>query len=202
MPLKASKINDKIILVRADSQDELGSTFLRFQEHYESPEWKGKIFTIGQLRSWYSEKYGADTYEKDWSGFNIPSHVLEPFKNGLFDPLTDQEKEFISLFKYRCDRFYIIGAQDDDSTLDHEICHGLYYTSEPYKRAVDEVLADKRLYPVYKMVKSMMYHKSVWDDEVHAYASADFDYLIEKGIEVPDDLHKKLRKIKNRFMKK
>ena len=68
MSLHIKKITDKIILVSADSQEELNRTFLRFQEHYESPEWKGKIFTDGQFRAWYSEKYGANTYERDWSG--------------------------------------------------------------------------------------------------------------------------------------
>jgi hypothetical protein len=63
--LHVEVLTSKIVLLKARSQQELGRTFLRFQEHYESPEWKGKVFTIGQIRAWYAETYGADTYERD-----------------------------------------------------------------------------------------------------------------------------------------
>ena len=32
-----------------DSQYQLAEAFLRFQEHYESPEFKDKVFTYGQV---------------------------------------------------------------------------------------------------------------------------------------------------------
>ena len=53
---------------------------MRFQEHYESPEFTGTVFTVGAFRKWYAETYGAFTYASDWSGFNIPGTVLEPFR--------------------------------------------------------------------------------------------------------------------------
>ena len=122
------------VWICADSQEELGRTFIRFQEYYESPnpEFKGKIFTLGMVRQWYSIKYGADTYHHDWTGFNFPSKVLIPFKQGLFDPLTTEETELLNLFKYRNDHFYIMGAQNVE-TLRHELSHALYDSNIKYK---------------------------------------------------------------------
>ena len=102
------------VWVWADSQEELGLTFMCFQEYYEStnPAFKNNIFTLGQLKRWYSETYGANNYQTTWVGFNFPSKVLIPFKEGLFDPLITEEKRLLDLFKYRSDDFYIIGAQN------------------------------------------------------------------------------------------
>lgn len=200
--LKADKITDQIMLVSTDTQEALGLMFLRFQEYYESPEWRGKIFTLGQFRAWYSSYAGQNSYQKDWTGFNIPSYVLVPFIQGLFDPLTPAEQEFLELFRYRQDRFYIIGAQaGDPETLDHEICHGLYYTNDKYRSAVDRVLEEDRqiLLPVRRAIKDMMYHPEVIDDEVHAYTSVGTNDL--EGVIFPQSTHRALRKIKNRYYK-
>jgi hypothetical protein len=129
------------VWVWADSQEELGLTFMRFQEHYEStnPEFRGKIFTQGQLKRWYSETYGSNSYHNHWVGFNFPSKVLIPFKEGLFDPLTSEEQSLVDLFKYRNDNFYIIGAQNS-ATLRHELAHALYASSTKYCEEINKFL--------------------------------------------------------------
>lgn len=202
--LVTTSIAKDIVRIRATSQHELSETFLRFQEHYESPEWRGKIFTVGQFRAWYSREHGANTYERDWSGYNIPSYVLEPFVRGLFDPLTPAENALVNLFRFRDGRFYIIGSQDDD-TLDHEECHALYYVSEAYRAAVDAVLGRHaaELAPVERCVRRMMYHPSVVPDEVHAYVSeGDEDWFLENRLEFPKRVHAKLRALKAAHMKR
>lgn len=203
--MRVKQINKAISLVQADSPETLARIFLRFQEHYESPEWKGKIFTIGQFREWYSTKYGQNSYETDWSGFNIPSYVLEPFIKGLFDPLTALEQELVDFFKYRTDKFYIIGAQEENhSALEHEICHALFYTDETYRNAVQKLLKTykRHLKDVYAYVSSMMYHQSVWDDEVHAYVSADPKHLEDEGVSFPNELHKRLVTLKKKHIER
>jgi hypothetical protein len=196
------QVAPSIVLVKAPSQRELGDTFLRFQEHYESPEWCGKVFTAGQIRAWYSEKYGADTYSEDWTGFNFPSHILDKFKQGLFDPVTAGEQELLDLFRRRNDKFYIIGAQNDE-VLDHETCHGLYYTNNGYRAAVDKVLKvnHDELAPVRKVISGLMYHPSVIQDEVHAWVSSSLEELADLGVSPPMHVHKALRAIKEKFYK-
>ena len=166
------------VWVTADSQEELGLTFMRFQEHYESanPKFRDNIFTIGQLRHWYSETYGANNYHSTWVGFNFPSKVLIPFKEGLFDPLTIEENRLLDLFRYRKDSFYIIGAQNN-ATLRHELAHALYASNEQYKREIDNFI--KKYTNKFKKLSNILlkkgYCKEVINDEIQAYITDNDD---------------------------
>lgn len=166
------------VWVWADSQDELGLTFMRFQEHYESPnpDFKSKIFTQGQLKRWYSETYGSNSYHSHWVGFNFPSSVLTPFKDGLFDPLTSEEKRLLDLFKYRQDKFYIIGAQNNN-VLRHELSHALYASNPKYKEAIDKfVIRNKnKLKKTIQYLSDKGYCKDVINDELQAYITDNED---------------------------
>jgi hypothetical protein len=141
--LKIKKQPYNSVLISASNQQELAESFMRFQEHYESPHWADKIFTIGQFKKWYSEEYGGDTYHIDWRGFNFPSTVLKPFMEGLFDPLTDNEKSILDFFKYRKDNFYIIGSNSDD-VLEHELRHAFYNFNINYKNEVNKFIEDNK----------------------------------------------------------
>lgn len=169
------------VWVWADSQAELNRSFMRFTEYYESPnpEFRGKIFTIGQLKRWYSITYGADTYHVDWSGFNIPSKVLNPFIDGLFDPLTDEEQNLLDLFKYRDDNFYIIGAQNN-SVLRHELSHALYSNNTGYKKEIDRYILKNKKYltKTSKYILEKGYCKEVLNDELQAYITDNDDEFI------------------------
>jgi len=168
----------KSVWVWADSQEELGLTFMRFQEHYESAsqEFRGKIFTLGQLKRWYSETYGANNYHTTWIGFNFPSKVLIPFREGLFDPLTIEEQRLLDLFKYRSDNFYIIGAQSA-ITLRHELSHALYASNDKYRNEINKFL-DKnknKLKTTAKYILDKGYCEDVLYDEIQAYITDNDD---------------------------
>lgn len=171
------------VWICADSQEELGNTFIRFQEHYESPnkDFRNKIFTAGQVRSWYSTQYGADTYHHDWTGFNFPSNVLLPFRQGLFDPLTTEEKNLLDLLKYRYDHFYIIGAQNQ-SVLRHELAHALYAYCVKYKVSIDQLCHKykKDLKQTAQYILDKGYDKSVINDEIQAYVTDNDDEFVKK----------------------
>lgn len=166
------------VWVWADSQDELGLTFMRFQEHYESAslDFRNKIFTLGQLKKWYSEEYGANNYHNTWVGFNFPSKVLIPFKEGLFDPLTAEEQRLLNLFKYRSDNFYIIGAQNT-SVLRHELSHALYSNNIKYKQEIDNFLNKNKnkIKQTLKYIKDKGYCDEVLFDEIQAYITDNDD---------------------------
>ena len=166
------------VWVSADSQEELGLTFMRFQEHYEStnPNFRNKIFTFGQLRHWYSETYGANNYQSTWIGFNFPSKVLVPFKEGLFDPLTIEESRLLDLLRYRHDDFYIIGAQTK-STLRHELSHALYASNPKYRKEINNFVTKhkKKLQKTIQYMLEKGYHKDVINDEIQAYITDNDD---------------------------
>jgi hypothetical protein len=168
----------KSVWVWADSQEELGLTFMRFQEHYESanPEFRDKIFTLGQLKRWYSETYGANNYHTTWVGFNFPSKVLIPFREGLFDPLTIEEQRLLDLFKYRNDNFYIIGAQNN-STLRHELSHALYASNVKYRDEINKFLNKNKnkLKQTSKYILNKGYCEEVLYDEIQAYITDNDD---------------------------
>lgn len=166
------------IWIWADSQDELGLTFMRPQEHYESvnKKFRNNIFTVGQLRNWYSETYGSNSYHIHWTGFNFPSKVLRPFKDGMFDPLTSEEQELLNLLKYRNDNFYIIGAQNKN-VLRHELAHALYATNPKYKLEIDKFIIKhkNKLSKTIKYLSDKGYCSDVIYDEIQAYVTDNED---------------------------
>lgn len=225
--LRIKKVTDDIILLNMDTQAEISELLIRFQEYYESPipEIRGKIFTLGYLKMMYSKstrtERGAFTYhdgnlfDGDWNGFNLPGWVIEPFAKGLFDPLTEGEVDVVELFKYRDDKFYIIGTHNedgDDYCLDHEILHGLFYTQPGYKEEVlsiiDRHAKDTFTYEAFAdMLREWGYDNSVMDDEIQAYVGADYEWLIEQGsmkrfeVTLPKEMHEEIQEVKERYFK-
>ena len=114
--MKITKITNDIIRVHYLEQEALTRAFCRLQESWESPneDFKNRPFTLGEYRVWYTQEMGAWTYYTDWNGFNMPSDALKPFIEGLFDPLTVEEKELVDALRYREGFYYVIGTHDDD----------------------------------------------------------------------------------------
>lgn len=191
--VRKSRIADGIFLLRFASQYELASTFLRFQEHYESNRFRNRVFTVEEYMDWYARTFGAFTYYQDWSGFNVPSSALAPFDAGQFDPLLRKEQRLLRLFRGEREPFYVIGIASD-ADLEHEIAHALWYTRPDYR---DAVLAAMRPYDtsaLEKRLASMGYHRHVLTDEVHAYLVAPGD-LLEPGKKRLAPLRRELRAI-------
>jgi hypothetical protein len=188
------------VWICADTQEELGRTFIRFQEFYESPnpDFKNKIFTCGQVRNWYSIKYGGDTYHHDWTGFNFPSRVLIPFKQGLFDPLTSEEIQLLDYFRYRHDDFYVIGAQNK-SVLRHELAHALYDHDITYKNKIDSLCSvyKKELSKSRHYILDKGYDESVLNDELQAYITDNDDEFIVAN--TPINILNKFNKTYNQY---
>lgn len=121
----------------------------------------------------------------------------------MFDPLTLGEQELLDLFRYRTDKYYVIGAQSAD-ILDHEECHALFHVNDAYRKKVLNLL-DKHEKDTASikdwLINENGYHHSVIMDEVHAYTSASRDLFEIHNISFPEELHKKLRKLKSQYMK-
>lgn len=207
------EVTKNVFHINFSSRYELTSTFLRFQEHFESPEFMGKMFTLNEYKKWYipnspkGKKTGKFTYFSDWGGFNIPSIILKPFYEGEFNPLSRKEKKLLNLFKHKKGKkFYIIGTFGNLKihTLKHEIAHGLFYTNEEYKKEVLGILKkiDKELRNKINnfLSNSGGYHHSVWLDETHAYLISDYEKLKKAGINIPSLL--KFSKELNKIFKK
>lgn len=157
-----------------DSQYLMASTFLRFQEYYESPKFRGKIFTLETYMDWYVKTNGNGefTYFNDWGGFNIPSEALIPFYQGKFDPLSRKEKILLRMFKKVQGEFYIIGTGrgERDGYKEHELVHALLNTDKAYSAKVSDCLDEFNTYYLRKKLEKMKYRKELVYDEINAYA--------------------------------
>jgi hypothetical protein len=200
--MKFKIIAPNIYWIDFNSQYQLASTFLRFQEHYESPEFKDKVFTLGQYREWYktTRTHGEFSYYRDWDGFNIPSYVFKPFINGLFDPLTAEEQELMFLLMRSGvdleNNFYLVGTHSGEiDVLDHEICHALYYTNPNYREHQDRLMAAYDLTDLHKVLMDMGYHRDLCKDEAQAYICTGFEE--SKGMSCPEQLKKAMISVKD-----
>lgn len=198
LKIKKTEIKKKIFLLEFENQYEITSTFLRFQEYYESPEFRGKVFTLKKFMEWYSKGKSSFSYYTDWNGFNIPSYVLRPFYEGKFDPLSEKEKQLLELFKNDSEPFYVIGihGKAEDSILKHEIAHGIFYNLPLYKKQVLEVI---RQFDTDEMRKELIekgYCNEVLDDEINAYAIATGKKFMAK---IPEKMKSELEKLFGQF---
>jgi hypothetical protein len=166
-----TKIADDVFLVRFKTQYELASTFLRFQEHFESRRFSGRIFTLEQFMDWYAKEFGNFTYFQDWSGFNVPSSVLTPFYQGKFDPLLEKEQRLLELFEKETGRFYVIGVSLPSSRGEiwHELAHALFFVRPEYKKAVVEALKTHDTSVLERNLYRAGYSRHVLKDEAHCY---------------------------------
>jgi|GEM_PF-791310 len=153
------------------TQHLLASTFLRFQEYYESPEFRDKTFDWEEFMDWYAERKGKFSYLEDWTGFNIPSYVFRPFRHGFFDPLTRKEATLLRMFEDVPEPFYVIGTTGDADleTSLHEIVHGLFFVDEAYRKEVEATLVRDELPRLRQALVKEGYHESVFTDEMNAY---------------------------------
>ncbi|MBI2064716.1 MAG: hypothetical protein HYT62_01540 [Candidatus Yanofskybacteria bacterium] len=179
--MQNSKAN--IYLIESKSRQDLAGMFMRFQEHYESPQFKGKAFTIEEFAHWYASKYGSFSYAKDWYGFNIPGTVLAPFRSGNFNPLTDKEKKLMELCKNAGENSYIIGvtpsAEYFKETVRHEFVHGAFYINSDYRKEVEACVKSQRIRPIDTGLKKMGYCDEVAIDETNAYVLVEPDTVQE-----------------------
>ena len=147
--MRVEEIISEIYDVHFNKCRDLAETFLRFQEYYENPHFRGKFFSMDEFKEWYiansphCEKTGRFTYYEDWDGFNVPSTILRPFYHGEFDPLTVPEKRLLDKFEAKIgDRFYLIGTHGKACAVaqKHEISHGLFFNNPNYRRQVLRVV--------------------------------------------------------------
>jgi hypothetical protein len=199
--LKLNQHTDLIWSITSEKKEVIARTFIRFQEFYENPVFKGKKgFTVADIEQWWTKKCEdekeAEDYYSYWSGFNIPGWVIFEFlKTKSFHPLTELEQEMIDLLEVipakDLANGIILGVGDDtDDVFDHEFAHGLYSTNKAYNhRQLDNLWDLEKYHPkVYAKFKQELldlgYHESVIQDEIHAYCSTYVWYLTKEYSEI------------------
>jgi hypothetical protein len=190
--IQVCEILPKVFHLKFETQEALMRHFVRFQEHYESanPMFRKKAFTLEEFQSWYSSFYGAWTYYEDWSGCNVPGFIFEKFREGIFNPLREEEETILSLLPPKAD-FYVIGTcTDKDDALDHEIAHAFFYTNQEYRLGMTQLVQHyySELADLFTHLKKIGYGDNVIVDEAQAYLSTEEGYLKEEGVKVSNSI--------------
>jgi hypothetical protein len=217
---KLKKIYQGIYLVTIKDQYDLGMTFCRLQEFYESPikEIRGKSFSMTYFQRLYAKRHGhgAFTYPRDWAGFNIPDSAIKSFMStafedwgNLYDNTIEEIHESITLQHSEDDAskpYYIIAAEPKHKeTIEHELCHALYYLNPTYRTNVDVILSELNCVTLANFrahLLKMGYSKSVMLDEINAYACIDPDHvtdMVKMNKKESKNFHMVQRKLKSLF---
>jgi hypothetical protein len=151
---------------------DLAFHFMRFQEHYESPGFKGTLFSWAQYVAWYKRVRGAFSYADDWGGFNLPGTILTPFRQGAFDPLTRRERALLQALAAVRPQDYVIGTLDDDpEALAHELAHAFWHLDGAYRAQAQAILAGGDYTRQHaRLAEGEGYDPMVYDDEIQACA--------------------------------
>ena len=187
--MRLKQVAPRVYLVTFKDRHTLGMTFLRCQEYYESPKFRGEFFKLFDYIDWYSRyqsKDGTFSYTKDLLGFNVPGHVVHTVVNMLHDSVYDLStkydeimyKIYKKLYTRHGENFYLIGVSEEGSkggqVIEHETAHGLYSTDIKYRVEMSILLKSlprdikKRLH---RLLSKMGYHRHTQLDEIHAYLS-------------------------------
>lgn len=199
MNIKGSIIMPHVFLLEFDNQYDLAMTFVRLQEFYESPKFKGKYFTLEEYMDYWSKEFGRGsfTYPSVWAGFNIPGKVYEDWRNTLYSFEEGRPRELILMevirnlvFKeygsrihdasFNYNEIYIIGTykRDDQRSLEHEVAHALYYLYPKYRKTCNKLinqLPKTMVNEASKKLLKMGYDKKVVKDEIQAYLSTELN---------------------------
>jgi hypothetical protein len=188
---KVKEIKPFIYGVEVDDDYDRAMLFCRYQEFYESPykKFRGKRFTWMEYMRHYklAWKKRTFTYPDDWSGYNIPSNVMDK-ANNIFYKDTEYDVIMNDIYFYcaidsqnknngtKCN-WYLIGASSKDKgTTNHEIAHALYFTNEDYKKNVIKLIKNIKPTHYEKLKKKLIKmgyvdDKKIIDDEIHAFMS-------------------------------
>jgi len=185
------EVAPRIYCVTVDDDYDRAMLFCRYQEFYESPykKFRGKPFTWMEYMRFYKDawKKRTFTYPDDWSGYNIPSNIIQRAHH-IFCKDTEYDVIMNDIYWYcakdssekndgKKQDWYLIGASSKDlKTMDHEIAHGLYFTNKEYKKEITKLI-NKIRPPHYEKLKKKLIKmgyvddKKIIDDEIHAFMS-------------------------------
>lgn len=195
-----NKVRPHIWHVEMDCRYELGMTFLRASEYYESKNYEFRrtlYWTILEQMKWYSTneasprhgKYGSFSFTSDWGGYNVPSDVFDVlYPANRFAPIKDwnaydaRMRDILDAIRSeeKHSQYYVIGVQakSPKGALGHELAHGYYYTDDDYRHHMNSLVRSGKHQRAVNLLKLALidvgYCDDVLDDEVQAYCATGF----------------------------
>ena len=171
-------ISSEILHITTARTSTIASAMMRFQEYYESvhPDIYRQVHTREQILA------HDPNYVHNWSGFNVPGFVFDPFLYGhKFKGITPKEQHILDVVNERdLSKLYVIGTKNDVDldTLTHELVHAAWYLNPEYAKIVSSIIGE--LPRTTEALLKMGYNQSVVLDEINAYAVANWDKLPDR----------------------
>lgn len=216
MKCKVSKVKGwPIFHFNFKTQFDMASTFVRMQEHYESPlcKYNYQYFSLDDYMDWYVKKNGTWDYFTKWAGFNIPSISVKSFYAIFSCNLRPKESwilEKLKSFKswpglFSDEEYYIICTienYDYKDTFHHELRHSLFNLNEKYRSDVTYIVKKYKLKKFKKNLYKTGYKEPHFIDEINAYATEKHSWLEIKLTKEMKKMAKELNKIENKHFGK
>jgi hypothetical protein len=195
-----------------DNQRDLAMSMMRLQEYYEGPcdEIRGNYFTLEQFMHYFTDDRGEFGYTHQWSGFNVPGHIVEEWLE-LFTrdvPLLSKEQQMhvavSALRSGSASKWYLIATTGklDSRTVKHEIAHARYYLSEDYRAACDQLMVNITTADLKMLTDTLLrmgYNPVVITDEIQAYlgtsSRGELDIWFDEMSSSTKTVARKLRKL-------
>jgi hypothetical protein len=195
-----------------DNQRDLAMSMMRLQEYYEGPcdEIRGNYFTLEQFMHYFTDRCGEFGYTHQWSGFNVPGHIVEEWLELFtqFAPLLSKEQQMhaavSALRAGSTSKWYLIATTGklDSRTVKHEIAHARYYLSEDYRAACDQLMVDITPGDLNMLTDTLLrmgYNPVVITDEIQAYlgtsSRGELDIWFDAMSSSTKTVSRKLRKL-------
>jgi hypothetical protein len=205
-PYTITKVLDRVYLLKFADHYDLCMTFLRYQEFYESDNllFRGHSFNILDYMEWQAHTYGDGVfnYPDKWSGFNIPSSIIDQVNDlGIEDRNRYDERMWNLHHQLKAevgDDYYLIGVSNDD-TIDHEVAHGLWFVNQNYRQEMEQLidaLPPKTYGKICDWLTSIDYAEASHRDEVQAYLATGLG-----SVKVPKKTLKQFSATFNRYIK-
>lgn len=132
----------------------------------------------------YSAACGSFVYPTEWGGFNIPGRVIDKLYNLGIDDYNDYDRTIeeicTKIKKTNKGDYYLIASNGDTDTIEHEVCHGLFYLDKQYKKNTISILKKLSRNAYKKSEKALIdigYCKHVIADELQAYLTTGYDVI-------------------------
>lgn len=211
--IKVTEILPRVIHFKFDSLYDMSSTFIRYQEFYESPKFRDKAFTLAEYMDWYvsMQDDGKFDYLEQVQGIGLPMYSMYDFERAVLGEFSGREEKLMGYMDHNLDEheYYIIATatKGDKSALAHEVAHGMYYTIPEYQKEVNAITKGVKIPSLTKHInKGGYYHKAVKKDEFHAYlvegmCVASYLELSGKERRVFKEVSKKLKSINKKHYK-
>ena len=205
---EVTRISRKLYVINFQKQKEMNLSMLRFNEHHECKNFKGKVFSHEKYVSWYKKTVDKEfKYTEEINGFFLPSKALKSFYRKKFKDLSIGEQQILLAFEDIKDKDSGIIAMHNEyeaedlifrkQTFKHELAHSFFYFYPSYRKKVTKLIKSVDNTAVIKFLENFAYPPAYFIDETNSYLLHDIAELNLHNVDLTEykEIIPKLKKL-------